>query len=207
MKKNRAFFWLIPILVVIIFDLIILAYVFKVEFNSIQPGEPGHPTGLMTVFTAVALSIPTVIISAIFIIITIVRYSKLSKCFVETPQAGIEKKSFELPFNDGAIWCEHLDGIGDYEAEVITKFVEDVRTFSKPSVSSFMVINLDKTVITKKIVETITTSIMEMEKPIRKIAFVGVDKRWHRSFDTIKEKGIVTTYLSDYEKAKEWLFK
>ncbi len=206
MKKNRAFFWLIPILVVIIADLIILACVFKEEFNSIQPGEPGHPTGLATAFVAVVLLIPTVIISAIFIFITIVRYDKLSKHYFEDPQAGIKKKSFELFYNGGKIWCEHLDGMGAYEDEVITKFVEDIKTFSRPSISSYMIINLDKTEITEQIVNIITTNIMDMEKPIRKIAFVGVDKRWHRSFDAVKEKGIVITYFCDYEKAKEWLF-
>ena len=78
MNKNKAFFWLIPILIILLIDLIILGYVFKMEFNSIQPGEPGHPTGLMTAFVAVVLLIPTVIISAIFVFITKVRYDKLS---------------------------------------------------------------------------------------------------------------------------------
>ncbi len=27
-------------------------------------------------------------------------------------KAGIEKKSFELYYNGGSIWCEHLDGMG-----------------------------------------------------------------------------------------------
>lgn len=26
-------------------------------------------------------------------------------------QAGMNKKSFELPYNGGTIWCEHLDGM------------------------------------------------------------------------------------------------
>ncbi|MCR5104916.1 MAG: hypothetical protein K6B68_10760 [Eubacterium sp.] len=205
MKKNRALLWLIPILIVLIIDIIILASVFKAEFNSIPPGQPGHPTGLATAFAAVVLLIPTVIISAIFIFITIKRYTKLSKHYFDNEQAGIKKKSFELPYNGGKIWCEHLDGMGAYEDEVIMKFVEDVKMFSRPSISSYIIINLDNTDITDRIVETIIFNIMGMEKPIRKIAFVGVAKIWHKSFNIITEKGTVITFLSDYEEAKEWL--
>ena len=36
-------------------------------------------------------------------------------------QAAIRKKSFELNFNGGTIWCEHLDGMGTSENEVIVR--------------------------------------------------------------------------------------
>ncbi len=121
-------------------------------------------------------------------------------------QAGIVKKSFELPFQGGQIWCEHLDGMGACEAEVIRKFVVDICSFSRPSVSSFMIINLDETVITEQIAETIIIGLLETKKSIKKIAFVGVDNRWRRSFGVIRKIGIDITFLSDYEKAKEWLF-
>jgi hypothetical protein len=121
-------------------------------------------------------------------------------------QAAIEKESFELNYNGGQIWCEHLDGMGDCEDKVITKFAGDTDSFSKPSVSSYMIINLDKTVITHRIADTIVTTIIDADKAIRKIAFVGVNKRWYRSFSDLKRKGIVFTFFSDYEKAKEWLF-
>jgi len=49
------------------------------------------------------------------------------------------------------------------------------------------------------------TGLIETKKEIRKIVFVGVDKRWHRLFDNIRRKGKIITFLSDYEKAKEWL--
>ena len=206
MKKNRAFLWLIPIPVAIIIDFIILARVFKSEFNSIAPGESGHLTGMGTAFAAVILLIITVIISVIFVTITAIRYSKLSRHYVENPEAGINKKSFELPFHDGKIWCEHLDGMGDSEDDVITKFLDDVDAFSRPSVSAYMIINLDRTVITERIVGTIVNGIVCADKSISKIAFVGVNKRWQKSFGEVKKKGIVITFLSDYEKAKEWFF-
>lgn len=55
------------------------------------------------------------------------------------------------------------------------------------------------------IAETIITGLIETKKEIRKIVFVGVDKRWHRLFDNIRRKGKIITFLSDYEKAKELL--
>ena len=121
-------------------------------------------------------------------------------------KAGIKKASFELDYNGGKIWCEHLDGMGAYEDEVISKFLGDVKAFSRPSVSSFMIVNLDKTVITEKIAETVSACILQSDKTFMKIAFVGVDKRRQKLFRILKKKGIVITFLSDYEKAKEWLF-
>ncbi len=121
-------------------------------------------------------------------------------------QAGIEKKSFELPYNGGQIWCEHLDGMGKFETEVIRKFTKDKSSFSRPSVSSLMIINLDRTDITENIAGTIVTNILEIDKVFKKIAFVGVNIRWRKAFGDLKRKGISIKFLSDYEKAKEWMF-
>lgn len=121
-------------------------------------------------------------------------------------QAGIKKKSFELDYHGGKIWCEHLDGMGAYEEEVIHKFTEDISSFSRPSVSTFMIINLDKTMITDKIAELVVSNLTDGDKVFRKIAFVGVNKQWHKVFGKLKSRGIQITFLDDYEKAKEWLF-
>ena len=121
-------------------------------------------------------------------------------------QAGIEKKSFELAYHGGQIWCEHLDGMGMYEEEVLTKFLKDEKTFSRPSVSSFMIMNLDQTVITERIADTIVQVVLNCDKQFGKIAFVGVSSRWKMQFGCIKQKGILIHFFADYEKAKEWLF-
>ncbi len=121
-------------------------------------------------------------------------------------RAGIKKRSFELSYNGGTIWCEHLDSMGEYEDEVIAKFTADIKSFSRPSVSSFMIIDLDETDITERIAETIINGISDTAKVFRKIAFVGVDRCWHRVFRSIEKKGIVVAFISDYEKAKEWLY-
>ena len=120
-------------------------------------------------------------------------------------QTAVNKKSFELNYNNGMIWCEHLDGMGVYEDEVIAKFLEDKRTFSRPSVSSIMIINLDKTRITDRIADTIVNTVLESDKPFRKIVFVGAKAPWRSRLGTIKQKGIMVNFIDDYEKAKEWL--
>lgn len=120
-------------------------------------------------------------------------------------EAAIKKKSFELNYNGGTIWCEHLDGMGTSEDEVIAKLGEDKKLFSRPSVSSFMIIDLDETEITVQIVKTIVDAIIEANKVFRKIAFVGVEKHWQKQFGAIKTKGIAVRFIGDYEKAKEWV--
>ena len=123
-------------------------------------------------------------------------------------QAGINKKSFELNYNGGTIWCEHLDSMGNMEAEVINKFEEDCKTFSRPSVSSYMIINLDETIVSEQIAECIINGIIECTKKFMKIAFVGVGKREQKKFKKIeKESGVIVSYMKDYEKAKEWVLK
>ena len=119
-------------------------------------------------------------------------------------EAAVKKKSFELNYNGGTIWCEHLDGMGTLEGEVIAKFCEDKKLFSRPSVSSFMIIDLDETEITEQMVRTIVDAIIEANKVFRKIAFVGVEKHWQKQLGAIKTKGIAVRFIDDYEKAKEW---
>lgn len=121
-------------------------------------------------------------------------------------QAGLKKKSFELNYNGGTIWCEHLDSMGNMEAEVIKKFEEDSKTFCRPSVSSYMIINLDETTITQQIVACIANGITACEKKFMKLAFVGVGRTEQKQFEKMmKQSGIVISYLKDYEKAKEWV--
>ncbi|MGN0316716.1 MAG: hypothetical protein ACI4E1_02160 [Lachnospira sp.] len=123
-------------------------------------------------------------------------------------QAGINKKSFELNYNGGTIWCEHLDSMGDLEIEVIDKFKGDYITFSRPSVSSYMIINLDETIVSQQIAECIVNGIIECTKRFLKIAFVGVGKKEQKQFEKIsKDAGVIIAFINDYEKAKEWVLK
>ena len=71
-----------------------------------------------------------------------------------------------------------------------------------------MIINLDETIISDRIVECIINGILECTKSFIKIAFVGVCKKEQRKLGRIKkETGIIIAYFEDYEKAKEWVLK
>lgn len=130
------------------------------------------------------------------------------KCMNDKEQAGMNKKSFELNYHGGTIWCEHLDSMGNMEAEVIHKFNEDYKTFCRPSVSFYMIINLDETNVSEKIAECITNGLIKCTKKFKKIAVVGVDRKEQKLFEKIKkESGIMISYIGDYEKAKEWILK
>lgn len=122
-------------------------------------------------------------------------------------EEGLKKKSFELYYNGGSIWCEHLDSMGDHKEEVIEKFLSDYKIFSKPSRTSFMIINLDNTKIDKDIVSCITDTIIASEKRFMKIALVGVRKLRERlAFEEIQmKKGCIINFFDDYEKAKQWV--
>lgn len=122
--------------------------------------------------------------------------------------AGLQKKSFELNYNNGTIWCEHLDSMGGYEQEVLAKFTEDYKQFCRPSVSSYMIINLDETKITDTIIDYITDKLIQCPKQFRKLAIVGVDRKKQKQFERLsKQTGILIKFLGDYEKAKEWTMK
>lgn len=74
----------------------------------------------------------------------------------------------------------------------------------KPSVSSYMIINLDETVITEKIVHHIVDEIQNCPKKCRKIVFVGVNRIWEKGLKRIQTStGALVSFIDDYEKAKE----
>ena len=123
-------------------------------------------------------------------------------------QAAVNKKSFELNYNGGNIWCEHLDGMGNLEQKVIEKFYGDFPKMLRPSVSSFVIINIDGTVITEAIKNAIINGLTDGTKQFRRIAFVGLDRKHHKQFDEIhKRNGTIVKFWDDYEKAKEWVMQ
>ena len=52
---------------------------------------------------------------------------------VACTNTGANKKVSKRKKETGTIWCEHLDSMGNLEKEVIHKFREDYKTFSRPS--------------------------------------------------------------------------
>ena len=121
-------------------------------------------------------------------------------------KAGINKSSFELYYNGGSIWCEHLDGMGKYAEKVKEKFWGDFKTLSKPSMTSFIIINLDKTILDNDLVSWIADTIIQSSKRFMKIAFVGVQHSKRAALRKIQyNKGCAVSFFDDYERAKQWL--
>lgn len=125
---------------------------------------------------------------------------------MEKYELGLKKKSFSLFFNGGEIWCEHLDSLYSEKELLIQKFNQDLVQIRRPSTSSFIVINLDESEVDNEVLELIIHSFVTLQKPLRKVVFVGLNTKM-KSY--IKNKNKATSFtmtcINDYEKAKEWL--
>lgn len=125
-------------------------------------------------------------------------------------EAGIRKKSFSLYHNNGEIWCEHLDSLGDHKQIVMNKFNEDLLEVKKVSAPSYIAVNLDETLVDREILEMVLYSYRDMDKDMKKVVFIGLSKRNIRLMKKIisesnKEITYIITCINDFEKAKEWL--
>jgi hypothetical protein len=125
-------------------------------------------------------------------------------------EAGVKKKSFALFYNGGEIWCEHLDSLGDNRHLVHKKFKQDLEEVKKVSTPSYIIVNLDETLVDREILETILYSYRDIEKDIKKVVIVGLSVRNKRLMNKIvkeseKEILYIVTCVNDFEKAKEWL--
>lgn len=119
-------------------------------------------------------------------------------------ELGMNKKSFSLFYNNGEIWCEHLDSLYDKRELVIDKFNQDIKTISKPSTSSFIALNLDETDVDKELLEYIICSLNSIDKPLKKLAIVGLSFKMKKHLKGISSKCEIRC-IDDFEKAKQWL--
>lgn len=87
----------------------------------------------------------------------------------------MHKKSFAMYFGGGEIWFEHLDGMYSFTDEVIQKFIADTQSITKPSAPSLIAVNLDETVVDKKIIALITDTYIKNTRYIHKVVFVGLN--------------------------------
>jgi len=113
--------------------------------------------------------------------------------------AARRKKSFELNYGGGTLWAEHLDGLGTDEGEALYKLEGDSRTFLRPSSSSFMIVNLDETVLTPVLAERLVSLLSR--RRFMKVAFVGVP--WQKT-RLIMGISAAVRFFDDYERAKQW---
>ncbi len=125
---------------------------------------------------------------------------------MEKYELGLNKKSFSLFFNGGEVWCEHLDSLYGKRELLKEKFKEDLIEISRPSTSSFIAVVLDDSDIDREALEWIVDSFVMLEKPLRKVVFVGLDLKMKHYIKKKKaDISFMMTCIDDLEKAKEWL--
>jgi len=119
---------------------------------------------------------------------------------------GLKKKSFAMFFGGGEIWFEHLDGIFQFSDIAIAKLSEDYRTFKRPSAPGLIAFILDETAVTGELAARIAQILLHGEKRFMKVVFVGTDGRGRRAINkAMVGAPFPISYISDLEKAKEWL--
>ena len=131
----------------------------------------------------------------------------LDKILLPERLPGVKKKSFVLPFNNGEIWFEHLDGMYQYDQLVRNKLKEDSKEFLLPSKPSAIGIVLDETNVTNEIADDLISVLLETDKVIQRVCFIGTDKKIRKMFvERLKKSNkFQYNFINDLEKAKEWL--
>ena len=125
-------------------------------------------------------------------------------------EAAVKKKSFALPYNGGEIWSEHLDGLYTYKEIVFRKFERDIPEMMKPSAPSAIAVALAETKVDKEILNKILDTYLNADKIIRRVAFVGLDRRSQKQLQQLLNDASPNVKFEvycteDFEKAKEWL--
>ena len=131
----------------------------------------------------------------------------MSKKRIHFSMAGVEKKSFSLPFNGGMIWCEHLDSLGEDETSFRAKLSADCNELSKPSAPSYLAFVLDETEVNVSCCEMIVDALTRRAHP-KKVSFVGTslgEKRQINSCLGKSDTNFATCFHDDLEAAKHWL--
>lgn len=164
--------------------------------------------GIVILFCGIVL----LALIGVFLLIVQFKNSHSEEHFVEEEEKvllGQKKKSFVLNYNNGTIWCEHLDSLLDQEEIVLDKLKGDLQTLNGNNMPSFVAVTLDETKTSKELLSQIATLFMELRHPIRKICFIGLDhsaeKTLSRLFSSNMRTNFIYSFTDDFEKAKEWL--
>ncbi len=126
---------------------------------------------------------------------------------MEKYEYGLNKKSFSLFYKGGEVWCEHLDSFYGEKELLKQKFKRDLIEISRPSTSSFIAVVLDDSDVDKEVLDWIVDRFIMLNKPLRKIVFVGLDLKMKSYMKKKKvDNSFMMACIEDLEKAKEWLF-
>lgn len=117
---------------------------------------------------------------------------------------GKKKQSFSLAYNGGEIWCEHLDGLYEDKAFVLSKLEQDLLIMRRPSTSSYVAINLDETQVDEELLNTLIDKLKNLGRPLSKVVIVGLERKMQK---LVMKKAVpwVMNCENDFEKAKHWL--
>lgn len=125
---------------------------------------------------------------------------------MEKYEYGLNKKSFSLFYKGGEVWCEHLDSLYCEKELLKQKFKWDLIEISRPSTSSFIAVVLDDSDVDKEVLDWIVDRFIMLNKPLRKIVFVGLDLKMKSYMKKKKvDNSFMMACIDDLEKAKEWL--
>lgn len=122
----------------------------------------------------------------------------------EDQHSGLHVNSFSIGYRGGSIWIEHLDAMD--EEDLAPKLARDLHEIRKPSTSSFLAVNVDKTPLSLETFSNILGMLDAVDKPFLKVAFVGLSSKLKRY--SHKYRGsvhFVFACIDDFELAKEWL--
>lgn len=122
-----------------------------------------------------------------------------------TELPGYKKKSFAMFFGGGEIWFEHLDGIYNHTNLAIEKLERDYLCFKAPSKPSLIAVNVDETVVTDELIAALKSKLAG-DKYFTKVVIVGATAASKRKLQkALSGNGFALAFMSDFEKAKEWL--
>lgn len=124
-------------------------------------------------------------------------------------QEVIVRESYSMAFKGGEIWFEQLDALSVHTDIVMDKFRKDLSLIKKPSLTGFIAVNVNETLVDAQMADEIIRGFVQIPK-IRKVVFIGVTKATRNIMKGLLEQkdrkvSFVYTFIDDYEKAKEWL--
>lgn len=120
---------------------------------------------------------------------------------------GARKKSFALPYRNGEIWFEHLDGMYQFSELALEKLISDSRVFLLPSKPARIGFVLSETEITDALVSRMAWLLCQTQKRFDRVCFIGADKQTKKRLQCALagKQPFFMAFIDDFECAKEWL--
>lgn len=122
----------------------------------------------------------------------------------------IVRDSFALPYGNGMIWYEALDGLGNELALVREKFDREMKQVARPSTTSHVVLHVEGTALDEALMAHMAAGLLALGHGLKRLAVVGLSwwqrLRMRRAMIAVA-RSVAVGYFSDLEKGKEWLMQ